>query len=78
MTHVTIRSVEDASGQYCVDFISHPDGTFSAKQFRRDPEDEGRWTLIADYSAKRFATEKEAVDAIAALLPWLEDSASKY
>ena len=46
-----IQSIEDADGLRCVDLIAHPDGTFAFKEFRRDPEDGGRWTLIADYSA---------------------------
>jgi hypothetical protein len=38
-----IQSIEDADGLRCVDLIAHPDGTFAFKEFRRDPEDGGRW-----------------------------------
>jgi hypothetical protein len=40
-----IQSIEDADGLRCVDLIAHRDGTFAFKEFRRDPEDGGRWTM---------------------------------
>lgn len=42
-----IRSIEDGFGERCLDILKHPDGTYTLKAFRRDPEDGGRWTLDA-------------------------------
>jgi hypothetical protein len=69
-----IRSIEDSSGTYCVDLISHPDNTVTAKQFRRDPEDGGRWTLVADYSSIHYASEHDAIYALLASVSWLADA----
>ena len=71
---MTIKSIEDDSGLHCVDVMHHPDGTFSFKVFRKDPEDEGRWTLVGDYSGLRFQNENDALRDAAAKVPWLTDA----
>ncbi len=73
MNKNVILSIEDDSGMHCVDFIENDDGSFCYKAFRKDPEDEGKWTLTADYSATRFATQQEAFDSAAQRMPWLAD-----
>ena len=40
--------------------IVEDNGFFYVREFRRDPEDLGRWTLTADYSEISFPTEMEA------------------
>lgn len=57
----------------CIDVTSHPDGQFTFKVFRKDPEDQGRWTLASDYSGLRFETEDQAFHAAAARIPWLAE-----
>jgi hypothetical protein len=74
MNKNVILSIEDDSGMHCVDFIENDDGSFSYKAFRKDPEDEGKWTLTADYSATRFTTQQEAFAAAAQRIPWLAAS----
>jgi hypothetical protein len=54
-----------------VDIFSRPDGTFGFEEFRRDPEDMGRWTPIAYYSVREYGTEVEAVAAARDAVPWL-------
>jgi len=66
------RSIEDDTGIYCVDIARHADGAFGFKEYRRDPEDEGRWTLIADYSHTRYGTEDDAMQAAGGKIPWLK------
>jgi hypothetical protein len=68
-----IKSIEDALGINCVDVITRPDGQFTFKVFRKDPEDQGRWSLVADYSGLQFNTEEEAFCAAAAKVPWLAE-----
>jgi hypothetical protein len=55
----------------CVDIFRRPDGTFGFEEFRRDPEDMGRWTPIAYYSGREFASEAEAINAARAVVAWL-------
>lgn len=78
MTHgdkAVILSIEDDTGMHCVD-IAHRDhgaGGFTFKVFRKDPEDEGRWTLVADYSNAVYASEDEARQAACEKLPWVKE-----
>jgi hypothetical protein len=69
-----LRSLEDANGFRCVDIFERSDGSFGFKEFRRDPEDAGRWTLVGDYSHHRYATTDDALSEAAASLPWLAAS----
>jgi hypothetical protein len=66
-----ISSIREPHGSRCVDILQREDGSFIFREFRQDPEDAGRWTLVADYSQTGFATKGAALDAAAAALPWL-------
>jgi hypothetical protein len=57
----------------CVDIIGHPDGTFGFKEFRRDPEDRGGWTLVSYNPRAIFADQEQAVAAARAAVAWLRD-----
>ena len=70
---MVIKSIEDESGTNCVDVTSCPDGQFTFKIFRKDPEDQGRWTLVSDYSGLQFDTEEQALWQAAAKIPWLAE-----
>jgi hypothetical protein len=67
-----IQSIEDTDGLRCIDFIQHTNGTFGFKEFRRDPEDGGRWTLIADYSQPGWDTKDEAQRRAASVIAWFK------
>jgi hypothetical protein len=67
---VVLESFEDADGFRCVDIFKRSDGTFGFKEFRRDPEDSGRWTLVADYSHLSYPIESKALDAAAQEVAW--------
>lgn len=67
---MVVTSLEDADGFRCVDIFERPDRTFGFKEFRRDPEDAGRWTLVGDYSHQTYSTKDETLRAAAASLPW--------
>ena len=71
MTAPTIRSVEDAHRERCVDFLHHADGTVTFKVYRKDPEDHGRWSLVADYSAIAYPDGEAAHRAARQHAPWL-------
>jgi hypothetical protein len=66
-----VASLEDIDRLRCVDLLIRADGTFAFKEFRRDPEDGGRWSLVGDYSEMIYATREEALRAAASTLPWL-------
>jgi hypothetical protein len=57
----------------CVDILSHADGSFGFKEFRRDPEDSGSWTLVSYNPRKLYMTEAEAIGAARTAVAWLRD-----
>lgn len=69
-----IRSVEDRHRERCVDFISLAGGGVVFKVYRKDAEDYGRWSLIADYSGVVYATPESAYKAASERVAWLEDA----
>jgi hypothetical protein len=69
-----LTSLEDADGFRCVDIFVRLDGTFGFKEFRRDPEDAGRWTLVGDYSHHIYRTKDEALRAAASSLRWFAET----
>jgi hypothetical protein len=66
-----LSSLEDEDGTRCVDVFRRADGSFGFKEFRRDPEDGGRWTLVADYSDRRFVSLEEALHDAGSVVAWL-------
>ncbi|HEY1245377.1 MAG TPA: hypothetical protein VGF29_11175 [Hyphomicrobiaceae bacterium] len=73
MTTRAIRSLHNAEVDRCVDIIKHEGGTFGFKEFRRDPEDRGGWTLVSYNPHRIYSTEEEAVAAAEAAIAWLRD-----
>ena len=67
-----ILSLEAEDGWRCLDIVSGPDGAFGFKDFPRDPEEGGGWTLVADYTAMRYATREDAPRAAARSLAWFD------
>jgi len=68
-----VRSIEDQTGAYCVDFIEdEADRSFTFKVFRKEPEDYGRWSVTADYTKTRYQTLSDAAEAAGKLIPWLD------
>ena len=68
---VVVASLENAEGTRCVDLIERDDGSFVFNECRRDPEDGGRWTLIAEYTSTAYPTRDAVTRAAAARIPWL-------
>ncbi len=69
-----VRSIEDRFGERCVDLIRQGDHRFTFKEYRRDVEDGGRWTLTQDFSATTFASESLATEAAVGQVGWLADA----
>jgi hypothetical protein len=68
---LVVASPSTPAQDRCVDVFRRPDGTFGFEEFRRDPEDMGRWTPIAYYSGRAFGTEADAIAAARAAVPWI-------
>lgn len=66
----TLHSV---NADRAVKIIDRGDGAFGFQEFRRDPEDAGRWTLVSDARQAAYATEEQAA---AAARGWLSESES--
>ncbi len=71
MAKGVVASLHNDALDRCVDVVRRPDGTFGFKEFRRDPEDGGGWTLVWDNPGGIYATEAEATAAAKAGLAWL-------
>lgn len=66
-----VESLEDESGMRCIDVVQ-AGGTYFLKEYRRDPEDGGRWTLVADYSTLLYESRSDAFKAISSIAPWVK------
>jgi hypothetical protein len=73
MTTRVIRSLHNHEVDRCVDILRQEDGSFGFKEFRRDPEDRGGWTLVGYNPGRVYATEAEAIAAAKAAVAWLRD-----
>jgi hypothetical protein len=66
-----VTSHESEDGTRCVDIIDLRDGRFTFKECRRDVEDGGRWTLVADFSAHTYPSYADALSAARRVVSWL-------
>jgi hypothetical protein len=69
---VVFDSVENDEHDRCVDLFYRPDGSFGFEAFRRDVEDEGRWTPVTYHSGMSYASREAATTAAVAAVVWLE------
>jgi len=70
-------SVEDDGNDRCVDLFSRPDGSFGFEEFRRDAEDQGRWTPVHHYSGLSYPTAGHALDAASGAVAWLREAVAR-
>jgi len=66
-----LASIENDDGSRCVDIFRRPDGTFGFEEYRRDPEDQGRWSHAGNFGRRIFAARAEAEAAAAVAVGWL-------
>jgi hypothetical protein len=64
-------SVQTHEGDRCVDVFVRGDGSYGFEEFRRDPEDMGRWTPLHYFSDREYTSESGAWDAARRAVPWL-------
>lgn len=70
---MVLASFENPEANRCVDLFVRADGTFGFEEFRRDPEDCGKWTRIGHYSDDAHAARDDAMAAATASVPWLRE-----
>jgi hypothetical protein len=73
MTTRVIKSLHNDEVSRCVDILKHGDGTFGFKEFRRDPEDRGGWTLVSYNPRRTYPSEEAALAAARESIAWLRD-----
>jgi hypothetical protein len=66
-----ITTLHNADGDRCVKIVKRPDGGFGLREFRRDPEDAGAWTLVGGVRGATYATAEQAAAAAHAGVDWL-------
>jgi hypothetical protein len=70
---VVVASLEDDTGDRCVDIIRHGDGQYTFHECRRDPEDNHGWRRLSEAEGERYASEFAAYQAALKAAPWLLD-----
>ena len=70
MTSV-LTSLENSSGDHCVDIFVRTDGTFGFEEYRRDPEDMSGWFPLHRYSHHVFATAEDALAQAKSSAAWM-------
>jgi hypothetical protein len=73
MKPLVLASIEDASGDRCVDVIRLPDGQFAYRECRRDPEDGHGWRYLSEAPPTPFDTEAAARKAAVQDVGWMEE-----
>jgi hypothetical protein len=70
---VVFESIENQEHDRCVDLFMRSDRTFGFEEFRRDVEDEGRWTPVSYYSGTLFVSKETAVLAARDAVRWFRE-----
>jgi len=68
-----VRSINNPSGERCVDIFVEPDGCFGFQEYRRDAEDPQGWFPIGVVSDRAFETADAALAAAKIAVAWLSD-----
>ena len=66
-----IASVENPEKDHCVDLFVRADGSFGFEEWRREPEDPGKWYRARYHAAAVFASPQLALAEARRRVPWL-------
>ena len=66
-----VRSINDETGNRCVDIFVRPEGSFGFEEYRRDVEEGGAWSSASGFSGREFVTVDAALDAAVRSVAWL-------
>jgi hypothetical protein len=70
-----VDSFENPERDRCVDIFVRQDGSFGFEEWRREPEEPGRWFRARYHAHAVFASPADAVVAARASVPWFGDLA---
>ena len=76
MASNVVTTVHSEDAHRCVKILREADVTFGYREFRRDPEDAGGWTMVSD-NGGAFANAQQAAAAAADRIAWLSEMQSK-
>lgn len=62
-SRLVLASIGNGEPDRCVDLFGRPDGGFGFEAFRRDVEDAGLWTAVADHSVAAYGSKEAALTA---------------
>ena len=71
MSIKVITSLENSTGDRCVDIFVRADGTYGFEEYRRDHEDGRGWFPLHYYSSQVFDTEEEALAQAKSTVAWM-------
>lgn len=71
MAAKVLKSIENDSGDHCVDVFQRDDGSFGFEEYRRDPEDGRGWFPLQRFGSQTFVSEESALAKARALIAWL-------
>ncbi len=72
MKPLVLASIEDESGDHCVDIIRIGAAQFTFRECRRDPEDGHRWRYLSAAAPELFDTEDAARQAATEVVGWMQ------
>ncbi len=67
-----IDSFENDTRDRCVDIFVRQDGSYGFEEWRREPEDPGRWFRTRYHAHAQFATAAAAIAAARIAIAWFE------
>lgn len=71
MKPLVLQSIGDDTGDRCVDIIRQPDGSYTFRECRRDPEDSHGWRYLSEATPPLFVTEGAALQAARDATGWM-------
>jgi hypothetical protein len=66
-----IASFESLEKDHCVDLFVRDDGTYGFEEWRREPEDPGKWYRARYYAAQVYAQPQQAFEEARRAVEWL-------
>lgn len=72
MECTVVESFENAHKDHCVDVFRRADGTYGYEEWRREPEDPGRWYRTRYFSAAVFVNPELAIADASLKVAWFD------
>ena len=70
MSNRVVASYENREADHCVDIFVRPDGSHGFEEWRREPEDPGKWYRARYHDAAVYASVLEAIEDARRKVVW--------